>query len=92
MKSSNELSALKEEVEALNAKLHELTDEELFLVAGGTGNASSIFYNIIMDCILRGDALGAKAGFKGFKMSLSTDEMNSVRQEFKKVFGYEIDA
>ena len=35
MKSKEELSALKEEVETLNRKLHELTDEELEQVSGG---------------------------------------------------------
>ncbi len=35
MKSKEELTALKEEVEAVNEKLHELTDEELEQVAGG---------------------------------------------------------
>ena len=35
MKSKEELNALKEEVETLNKKLHELTDEELAQVSGG---------------------------------------------------------
>ena len=35
MKTKEELNALKEEVEALNKKLHELTDEELEQVSGG---------------------------------------------------------
>ena len=35
MKTKEELNALKEEVETLNKKLHELTDEELEQVAGG---------------------------------------------------------
>ena len=35
MKSKEELNALKEEVETLNKKLHELTDEELEKVSGG---------------------------------------------------------
>ena len=35
MKTPEELSALKEEVETLNKKLAELTDEELAQVAGG---------------------------------------------------------
>ena len=38
MKTKEELNALKEEVETLSAKLHELTDEELEQVAGGTGD------------------------------------------------------
>ena len=35
MKTKEELSALKEEIETLNKKLAELTDEELAQVAGG---------------------------------------------------------
>ena len=39
MKTKEELNALKEEVETLNRKLHELTDEELAQVSGGLGPA-----------------------------------------------------
>ena len=35
MKAKEELNALKEEVETLNKKLHELTEEELEQVVGG---------------------------------------------------------
>ena len=35
MKTKEELNALKEEVETLNKKLHELTEEELAQVTGG---------------------------------------------------------
>ena len=35
MKTVEELNTLKNEVEALNEKLHELTDEELAQVCGG---------------------------------------------------------
>ena len=38
MKTKEELNALKEEVEALNKKLAELTEEELEEVSGGGGN------------------------------------------------------
>ena len=37
MKTKEELNALKEEVETLNKKLAELTEEELSLVTGGDG-------------------------------------------------------
>ena len=37
MKTAEDLNALKEEVEALNEKLHELTEEELAQVTGGEG-------------------------------------------------------
>ena len=35
MKTAEELNALKEEVEILNKKLHDLTEEELAQVSGG---------------------------------------------------------
>ena len=35
MKTAEELNALKEEVETVNEKLHDLTDEELAQVSGG---------------------------------------------------------
>ena len=35
MKTKEELTALKEEVETVSRKLHELTDEELEQVSGG---------------------------------------------------------
>ena len=50
MKTAEELNALKEEVETMSRKLHELNDEELAQVSGG-GNVneafSEIWYNIL---------------------------------------------
>ena len=46
MKSKEELNALKEEVETLNRKLAELTEEELEQVSGGSTNLPSIVGNI----------------------------------------------
>ena len=37
MKTKKELNALKEEVETVSKKLHELTDEKLAQVTGGFG-------------------------------------------------------
>ena len=39
MKSKEELNTIKEEVESLNEKLTELTEEELEQVVGGSGKA-----------------------------------------------------
>ena len=39
MKTKEELNALKEEVETLSKKLHELTEEELAQVSGGVMEA-----------------------------------------------------
>ena len=43
MKTKEELNALKEEVETLNKKLAELTEEELEQVAGGSGSSRPRF-------------------------------------------------
>ena len=40
-KTQEELNALKEEVETVNRKLHELTDEELAQVSGGASSDTS---------------------------------------------------
>ena len=53
MKTQEELNALKKEIETLNKKLKELTEEELALVvggAGGTGNDSSTGTCLIINC------------------------------------------
>lgn len=50
MKTTEELSALKEEVEALNRKLSELTEEELAQVIGGVELLPKDHYeNIILN-------------------------------------------
>ena len=41
MKTKEELNALKEEVETVSKKLHELTEEELAQVSGGGGRLPS---------------------------------------------------
>ena len=48
MKTKEELNALKEEVETLNKKLHELTEEELAQVGGGVSE-SGILDNILQE-------------------------------------------
>ena len=49
MKTKEELNALKEEVEALNKKLAELTEEELAQVTGGQQYDIHIYKNDIKD-------------------------------------------
>ena len=43
MKTKEELNALKEEVETVSRKLHELTEEELAQVSGGATGAVTFF-------------------------------------------------
>ena len=54
MKTKEELNALKEEVETLNQKLAELTDEELAQVAGGSVDDVFQRYNEDISDYLRG--------------------------------------
>ena len=44
MKSKEELNELKEEVEKLDEKLHELTEEELAQVVGGAPHPSDVVH------------------------------------------------
>ncbi len=46
MKTKEELNALKEEVETVSRKLHELTDEELAQVTGGQDHPKYIIYTV----------------------------------------------
>ena len=46
-KTPEELNVIKEEVEALNKKLAELTEEELVLVVGGKGNDGDIDWSVV---------------------------------------------
>lgn len=43
MKTKEELNALKDEVESLNKKLSELTEEELVQVSGGANGSAKLF-------------------------------------------------
>ena len=47
MKTKEELNALKEEVETVSKKLHELTDEELAQVSGGVDVSRAPYYKVI---------------------------------------------
>ena len=47
MKTKEELNALKEEVETVSKKLHELTDEELEQVSGGFENLIKLIAGLV---------------------------------------------
>ena len=61
MKSKEELNELKEEVEKLDEKLHELTEEELAQVTGGAGapQSAALSANTLVSL---GTIIGAVAG------------------------------
>ena len=54
MKTKEELNALKEEVETLNKKLAELTDEELAQVSGGFTIGISYELGLVVSDAVRG--------------------------------------
>ena len=49
MKTKEEMNALKGEVETLNRKLEELTEDELKQVTGGSGGQSGTVYSLTTD-------------------------------------------
>ena len=49
MKTKEELNALKEEVEALSRKLHDLSEEELAQVSGGVVPPDSTTFEIVTE-------------------------------------------
>ena len=62
MKTKEELNALKEEVETLNKKLHELTEEELKQVSGGDGDMLCVT-ELTDELIKSGNFLVSNDGF-----------------------------
>ena len=73
MKTQEELNALKEEVEILNKKLHELTDEELAQVSGGVYQGACFVY-----VIKKGDCLPVIAQCYGTTVK-TLCELNNIK-------------
>ena len=62
MKTPEELNALKEEVETVSKKLHELTEEELKQVSGGDGDMPCVT-ELTDELIKSGNFLVSNDGF-----------------------------
>ena len=73
MKTKEELNALKEEVETVSRKLHELTDEEIVQVSGGTYLGSCFVY-----VIKKGDSLPVIAQRYGTTVK-TLCELNNIK-------------
>ena len=84
MKTKEELNALKEEVETLNKKLHELTEEELAQVKGGSAVDICLFIEI-------GDEHRAKRLYCNEKYELTDSERKRIWFLFYEKFGYAIE-
>ena len=63
MKTKEELNELKEEVEAVNKKLHELTEEELKQVSGGGDGDMPCVTELTDELIKSGNFLVSNDGF-----------------------------
>ena len=88
MKTPEELTALKKEVETVNEKIHELTDDELAFVSGG---AADITYDQIMEYINNGNDYNAREYFNMAQYTLAPKEAYLIRMAFWNKFGYPID-
>ena len=72
MKTKEELNVLKEEVEALNKKLAELTEEELAQVSGGAGKAFTSGNYTVGDWV-KTNWLGIGLGREGYGERITKD-------------------
>ena len=57
MKTKEELNALKEEVETLNKKLHELTEEELAQISGGVTYEGGFNEGLDLDAVYHSESV-----------------------------------
>ena len=95
MKTAEELNVLKEEVETLNKKLHELTDEELAQVSGGvlTPEAED-WINRNYDAIVDRTPASMK-GLVGSVMNYVTTgqifDISTLKSTLKNNFGINVD-
>ena len=88
MKTKEELSELKEEVEILSRKLRELNEDELKQVSGGD---IEITCELILQYIDSGNDRMAAGYFKLAQYRLAPSELALIRMEFLRKFGYPID-
>ena len=89
MKTEEKLNALKEEVEALNKKLHELTEEELKYIAGGDSEYK--YYMHIKRLIECGYDVNARNYYKSYAVEITEQLRRLLRRQFQDKFGYPIE-
>ena len=77
MKTKEELNALKEEVEALNAKLAELSEEELAQIAGGAQECDE-FLAVIRPAMEKNSLEQDKALLQTYKKDIGSDKNAKV--------------
>ena len=94
MKTKEELNALKEEVEALNKKLAELTEDELKQVVGGQDSGemdSEKVYTVMFNYITKQDEFHAVYVYRSKGFLLDTVDSVKAHSLFKQIFGHEIE-
>lgn len=93
MKTKEELNVLKIEIESLNAKLRELSTEELNDVIGGDELFGGLtpYYERLMFLIEHGEEAFARGYYRQCLIMLKPKKDAEVRAAFLEKFGYEID-
>lgn len=93
MKTKEELTALKIEIESLNARLKELGTEELDQVIGGDEllGGPTPYYERLMFLIEHGEEAFARGYYRKCHIMLKPAKDAEVRAAFLAKFGYEID-
>ena len=88
MKTAEELSTLRKELETLNNKLSELNEDELKQVSCGD---IEITCALILEYIDAGNERMAAGYFKLAQYRLASSELALIRMAFLSKFGYPID-
>lgn len=88
MKTAEELSTLRKELETLNNKLSALNEDELKQVSGGD---IEITCGLILEYIDAGNERMAAGYFKLAQYRLASSELALIRMAFLSKFGYPID-
>ena len=78
MKTKEELNALKKEVETVSRKLHDLTEEELAQVAGGSVDDGFQSYNEDMLNYIRG-LLNPESAYQSTLRRKAPDPLENVK-------------
>ena len=89
MKTKEELNAIKEEVETVSRKLHELTEEELKYIAGGDSEYK--YYMHIKRLIECGYDVNARNYYKSYAEEFPEQLRRLLRRQFQDKFGYPIE-
>ena len=95
MKTKEELTALRREIETLNKKLAELNEGELKQVTGGGQDSRELnskdVYNIMFGYISQNDEFHAVYMYRSKGFLLEAVDSEQIHIIFKQLYGYEIE-